>query len=48
MVTQKDIQDVVKALNEVLREIDKRITALEEAAKPSSPQRGRPKKVTEK
>jgi len=43
MVTQKDIQDVVKALNEVLREIDKRITVLEEAAKKPSSR----KKVTE-
>jgi hypothetical protein len=47
MVTQKDIQDVVKALNEVLREIDKRITKLEEGAKAPAPQRGRPKKVSE-
>jgi hypothetical protein len=46
MVTQKDIQDVVKAVNEVLREIDKRLIALEEAAKkPSSTTR---KKVAEK
>ena len=36
MVTQKDLQDVVKALNEVLLHVDKRITALEElSAKPS-------------
>jgi hypothetical protein len=48
MVTQKDIQDVVKAVNEVLREIDKRLIKLEEAAKPSSAPRGRPKKVEEK
>lgn len=32
MVTQKDLQDVVKALNEVLLEIDKRLKKLEEAA----------------
>ena len=38
MVTQKDLQDVVKALNEVLLHIDRRITKLEEAAaKPSAP-----------
>jgi hypothetical protein len=49
MVTQKDIQDVVKAVNEVLREIDKRLCALEEAAKkPSStPSVGRPRKKVE-
>ena len=44
MVTQKDIQDVVKAVNEVLASIDKRITALEEAAKKPSSTR---KKVSE-
>jgi hypothetical protein len=44
MVTQKDIQDVVRAVNEVLKEIDQRLVKLEEAAKPSSPARGRPKK----
>ena len=37
MVTQKDLQDVVKALNEVLLHVDKRITALEKATtKPST------------
>ena len=47
MVTQKDLQDVVKALNEVLLHIDQRITKLEElAAKPASPRTA--KKVTEK
>ena len=39
MVKQKDLQDVVKALNEVLVHIDKRITALEEAAAKPSTQR---------
>ena len=51
MVTQKDLQDVVKALNEVLMHVDKRITALEEAAKqPSSvaPVKRNVKKVEEK
>jgi hypothetical protein len=48
MVTQKDLQDVVKAVNEVLKEIDKRLLTLEEAAKSPAPQRGRPKKVAEK
>jgi hypothetical protein len=49
MVTQKDIQDVVKAVNEVLREIDKRLIKLEEAAnKPSStPTTGRTRKKVE-
>ena len=37
MVTQKDLQDVVKALNEVLMHVDKRLTALEELAKPAPP-----------
>jgi hypothetical protein len=47
VVTQKDLQDVVKALNEVLMHVDKRITALEEAAK--KPSSSRPvKKVEEK
>lgn len=47
MVTQKDLQDVVKALNEVLLHIDQRITKLEKAAeKPSAPRTV--KKVSEK
>lgn len=36
MVTQKDLQDLVKALNTVLADLDKRVVALEEAAKQSS------------
>lgn len=36
MVTQKDIQDVVKAVNEVLLGMDERLKKLEEAAKPST------------
>jgi hypothetical protein len=47
MVTQKDLQDVVKALNEVLMHVDKRITALEELAKKPASQRN-VKKVEEK
>lgn len=39
MVKQKDLQDVVKALNEVLGHMDKRIAALEEAAKKQSSSR---------
>ena len=47
MVTQKDLQDVVKALNEVLLHMDRRIAKLEEAAtKPSAPRQV--KKVEEK
>jgi len=45
MVTQKDIQDVVNAVNEVLKGMDERLKKLEEAAKPSSTTR---KKVAEK
>ena len=36
MVTQKDIQDVVKAVNEVLLSIDDRLKKLEEAAEKQS------------
>jgi len=36
MVTQKDIQDVVRAVNEVLKEIDNRLIKLEEAAEKQS------------
>lgn len=47
MVTQKDLQDLVAAVNQVLDSIDKRITTLEEMAKkPSSSPRS--KKVEEK
>jgi len=45
MVTQKDIQDVVNAVNEVLKGMDERLKKLEEAAKPSSTTH---KKVAEK
>ncbi len=47
MVTQKDLQELVAAVNGVLAGLDKRITALEEAAaKQSSTTRA--KKSTEK
>lgn len=36
MVTQKDLQDLVKALNDVLRELDQRVIKLEETAKKQS------------
>jgi len=47
MVTQKDLQDLVKALNDVLRELDQRVAVLEEAAKKPSSSPAR-KKVVEK
>ena len=38
MLTQKDLQDVVNAVNEVLKQIDNRLSKLEQAAtKPSIP-----------
>lgn len=45
MVTQKDLQDLVKALNDVLRELDKRVSALEESATKSAAPRTTRKKV---
>ena len=48
MVTQKDLQDLVKALNDVLREFDKRVSVLEESATKSAPSRTTRKKSEEK
>lgn len=45
MVTQKDLQDLVKALNTVLADLDKRVAALEESATKSAPSRTTRKKV---
>jgi len=47
MVTQKDLQDLVKALNSVLADLDKRVATLEESAKQAS-SKTNTKKVKEK
>lgn len=48
MVTQKDLQDLVKALNDVLRELDQRVSVLEESATKSASSRTSRKKSEEK
>lgn len=48
MVTQKDMQDLVKALNEVLQELDQRVKKLEEEAAKKQSSTTRNKKVEEK
>ncbi len=45
MVKQQDLQDLVKAVNDVLAGLDKRISALEEAATKRSPAKRAEKSV---
>lgn len=46
MITQKDLQELVAAVNQVMADLDKRIAALEESAKQASSSNS--KKVKEK